>query len=258
MPLVNSKKEVFAASLLAIGLAAVLGTISYGFFAEAPPNARIDVFSKKNGAASNSFLPSDQVSLEAQISYRNASIAGAPVTFQVKTPNNTDFLSQTVLTDSLGTANITFQIPWPSDLSIGTWQATAATEIYGQTLNYTSNFDCGLLAPVVDVYTQRGGHGPNESGGTFSLNENETVFIYAEIRDELNHTVGPYNVGFEAKQRDLNIDIFGSGLTNASGIASFRGIRPNPDYAGIYEVYVSANYNGTVLLDTLTFTTQRP
>lgn len=259
VPLVNSKKEVLAASLLAIGLAAVLGTISYGFFAEAPPNARIDIFSKKNGAASNSFLPSDQVSLEAQISYKNASIAGAPVTFEVKTPNNTDFLSQTALTNSLGTANITFQIPWPSNLSVGTWQATATTQIYGQTLNHTADFDCGLLAPVVDVYTQKGGHGPNESGGTFSLNE--TVFVYAEIRDELNHTVASYPnpVGFEVKQPYLKIDIFRSGSINESGIASMSpGIRPDRVYIGTYEVYVSVDYNGTVLLDTLTFTTQQP
>jgi hypothetical protein len=252
---VNSKKEVCAASLLAIGLAAVLGTISYGFFAEAPPNARIDVFSKKNGAASNSFLPSDQVSLEAQISYRNASRAGAPVTFEVKTPNNTDFLSQTVLTDSLGTANITFQIPWPSDLSLGTWQTTATTQIYGQTLNCTTNFDCGLLPPVIDVYTQEGGYGPNEPGGTFSLNE--TVSLYVEVRDQLNQTVPYQLVAFEVKQYKGTYDSFRSITTDASGMAYLpHRVYPDPANAGTYEVYVSDNYNGTILLDTLTFTQQ--
>jgi hypothetical protein len=60
---VNSKREVFAASLLAIALATGLGTVSYGFFAQAPPNVRIDVFSMKDGATSASFLPNDTVSL---------------------------------------------------------------------------------------------------------------------------------------------------------------------------------------------------
>lgn len=366
----NSKKEVFAASLLAIALAAGLGTISYGLFAESPPsqklesrldiytlkggigvnvssgtfepfdivpvfayltqggvpvkssevtftimppngtemvktaltndtgvaetdlsflppegdvigtwqilanasanneavdatltlqckseNARIDVFSRRNGAASNSFLPLDEVFLEAQVSYKNASIAGAPVTFEVKTPNNTEFLSQTVPTDSLGTANVTFQIPSPSDPSLGTWQTQATSEIYGQALNATTNFECKLLLPVIDVYTQKGGEGPNIPGGTFALNE--TVLLYVEVRDQLNHTI-PYElVAFEVKQRDVSIDIARSGTTNASGIAY---ITYDPAYAGIYEVYVSAVApdNGAILLDTLTFTAQQP
>ena len=366
----NSKKEVFAASLLAIALAAGLGTISYGLFAEAPPamkpqstldvytlkggiginvsggtfepydnasvyayltqggvevrnsqvtftimepngtemirtaftndsgiaetvlsflpsegnvigtwqmlanasvnneavndmltlqckseNARIDVFSRRNGATGTSFLPSDQVFLEAQVSYRNASIAGAPVTFEVETPNNTDFLSQTVPTDSLGTANVTFQIPWPSDLSIGTWQTRATTEIYEQTLNATTSFECNLLPPIIDVYTQKGGYGPNTPGGTFAFDE--TVLLYAEIRDELNHTVPDQLVGFEVKQYDGSLHNLNVQQTNASGIAywTYR-VPPDPAYAGTYEVYVSASYNGILLLDSLTFTQQ--
>jgi len=251
---VTSKKEVFAASLLAIALAAGLGTISLGFFAEAPPNARIDVFSKKNGATSISFLPLDQVLFEAQISNRNASIAGAPVTFDVKTPNNTDFLLKTVSTDTLGTANVTFQIPWPSNFSLGTWQMQAATEIYGQALNATTNFECALLPPTIDVYTQKSGYGPNTPDGTFALNE--TIFLYVEIRDQLNHTVPYQLVAFEVKDyAGGGFDHLNVQTTNASGIAYvMHPIPPGEAYAGTYEVFVSAKYNGIILLDTLTFT----
>jgi hypothetical protein len=252
---VNPKKELFAASLLAIALAAGLGTISSGLFAEAPPNVRIDVFSKRNGAASTSFLPSDQVLLEAQVSHKNASIAGAPVTFEVKTPNSTDFLLQTVPTDHLGTANITFQIPWPSGLSLGTWQTQVASEIYGQTLNATTNFECRLLPPVIDVYTQKGGYGPNMADGTFALNE--TISLYAEIRDQVNHTVPNQLVAFEVRQYEGSFDHLNIQTTNASGIASItHPIPPGPAYAGTYEAYVSAKYNGIILIDTLTFTQQ--
>jgi len=253
---VNPKKELLAASLLAIALAAGLGTISYGFFAEAPPNARIDVFSYKNGAASDSFLPSDNVSLEARLSCKNASIAGVPVTFEVKTPNGTNFLSQRVLTDSLGTANVTFQIP--SEISLGTWQIQAASEVYGQALNATTNFECETLPPVIDVFTQKGGYGPNTQGGTFALNE--TLILNAEVRDELNQTVGNQLVAFEVEKYNAT-DVylyFGTNVTNATGIASVQSrIPPDPSYVGIYEVYVSVDYNGTVLLDTLTFTVQQ-
>jgi hypothetical protein len=369
---VNSKKEVFVASLLAIVLAAGLGTISYGLFAETPPtaklesvldvysqkggiginisggtfepfdnasvyayltqggaevnnsevtftitepngtgmvrtaltdysgiaetllsflpfeghqigtwqiianatvnnegvddmltlqckseNARIDVFSKRNGATSISFLPTDQILLEAQVSYSNASLAGAPVTFEVKTPNNTDFFShpQTVLTDNLGTANVTFQIPWPSNISLGTWQIQAASEIYEQPLNATTSFECTLLQPAIDVYTQKGGYGANLPGGTFALNE--TIFLYVEIRDELNHMLPNQTVALEVKQYEGSFDNVRVLTTNASGIATTTNpIPPDPAYAGIYVVYVTYKYNDEVLLDTLTFTQQ--
>jgi hypothetical protein len=223
-------------------------------------NARIDVFSRRNGAASNSFLPLDEVFLEAQVTYKNASIVGAPVTFEVKMPNNTEFLSQTIPTDSLGTANVTFQIPSPSDLSLGTWQAQTTSQIYGQALNATTNFDCELLLPVIDVYTQKGGYGPNGQGGNFVLNE--TVSLYAEVRNALNHTVRGILVGFEVRKYgvssgNVSVDYVRTQTANDSGIAYLaHSIFPDPAYAGTYVVYVSAEYEGILLLDTLTFTVQ--
>jgi hypothetical protein len=226
-----------------------------------PKNARIDLLSKSNGVASNSFLPSENVFLEAQVSYKNASIAGAPVTFEVKTPNNTDFspAQTTVLTDSLGTANVTFQIP-PPDLSLGTWQATATSEVYQQAVNATTSFECKILPLVIDVYSQKGGYGPNMPGGTFALND--TVSLYAEVRDALNHTAPNQLVGFEVKKYGVSIgnvtvDYVRTQTTNDSGIAYLaHSIFPDPAYTGTYEVYVSTEYDGIVLLDTLTFTVQ--
>ena len=212
-------------------------------------SARIDLFSERNGVPSISFLPNQTVLLEAQLSYKNASIAGTPVTFDATTPNDTDFPLPTVTTNSLGTANVTFLIPWPSDVSLGTWQVSVASEVYGQTLNATANLECSLLLPIIDVFTQKGGVGPNMPGGNFALKE--TVILYAEVRDELNQTVPSQAVAFEIRAPNGTDIAILANTTDSSGIANVRtGI---PPYVGTFEVFVSAQYYGIVLLDTLTF-----
>lgn len=222
-----------------------------------PENARINVFSARNGVPSNSFLPSDRVFLEAQVSYKNASIAGTPVLFEIKASNNVDFLSQRVSTDSQGTANLTFQIPWPSESSLGTWRITTMTEVYGQTVNATTSFRCTLLQPVIDVFTQKDGYGPNTPGGTFELNE--SVILYAQVRDELNQTVPNQLVAFQAKDPNRTDIAIRTQMTNLSGVANITvRIPPDSAYAGTYEVYVRVQYNELVLLDTLTFIARQP
>jgi hypothetical protein len=220
-------------------------------------SARIDLFSERNGVPSISFLPNETVLLEAQLSYRNASIAGTPVTFDVQTPNNTEFFyqPQAVTTNSDGTANVTFQIPWPSEAqstSLGTWQISAASEVYGQALNATANFECSLLLPIIDVYTQNGGVGPNMPGGNFVLNE--TVVLYAQVRDELNHTVPNQGVAFEIRAPNGTDIAILTNTTDSSGIANvIIRVPPDPAYIGTFEVYASTSYQDAVLLDTLTF-----
>ena len=256
---VNAKKELLATSLLAIALAVGLGTLSFGLFSGTPPNVQIDVFAEKNGATSLSFLPQDQVLLEARVSSNNASVAGALVSFEVESPNGTDFRVMKANTDSLGTANVTFQIPWPSILTsestweLGTWQTQATVEINGQKLYASTNFDCETLAPTIDVYTNKGGRGPNTPGGTF--NTNETVQLYAEVHDELNHTVPNWPVSFE-------ILIIGGGhyansvnTTDASGIVTITN-PINPSVAAKYEDVATASYEGIILTDVVTINVQ--
>jgi hypothetical protein len=215
-------------------------------------SAQIDLFSERNGVPSISFLPNETVLLEAQLSYRNASIAGTQVSFAATTSNDTEFLLQNVTTNSLGTANVTFRIPWPSDLSLGIWKVSAASEVYGQTLNATISFGCYLQPQVIDVFTQKGGAGPNAAGGNFALNE--TIVLYAEVQDELNQTVPNQVVGFYIKQPNGTDFAFLTQTTNSSGIVNvtFR-VPPDPAYVGTFEVYARAQYYGIVLLDTLTF-----
>ena len=261
---VNSKREVLAASLLAIALAAGLGTLSYGFFSQTPPNVRIDVFSMKNGAASASFLPSDQVSLEAQLSHDDASIAGAPVTFEAIMPNGTILPSKEVLTDKLGIANLTFNLtfsmPTPMTDSLGKWQAKASVTAYGQTVNATTYFYCQLITPMIDIFTPEGGRGQNMPGGTFTLNS--TVTFYAEIRDSLNQTVPNNLVAFEVKPLNPTSAWNWTAVvhtTNATGIATASTwIRADPLLVQTWEAYATTQYNDNILIDTLIFQTVMP
>ena len=253
----DSKKEVLAASILAISLALGLGTVSYSLFSQTPTptnqTARIDLFSESNGVPSISFLPNETVLLEAQLSYKNASIAGTPVTFDAITANGTEFPipTPTVTTNSLGTANVTFTIPWPSDVSLGIWQVSAASEVYGQALNATTSIEC-YVPPTIDVFTQNGGGGPNASGGNFTLNE--TVVLYAEVRDELNQPVPNQIVGFEIILPNGTNPVILARTTNSSGIANVTfPLPPDPAYLGTFEVYASTQYYGIELLGTLTF-----
>jgi hypothetical protein len=231
---------------------------TFEFYCEVQ-NARIDVFSKRNGVPSISFLPNDTVLLEAQLSYRNASVAGTPVTFDVRTPNGTEFSSfpKTVVTDSLGTANVTFRIPWLSDISSGIWQISATSQVYEQTLHASTSFGCFLLMPQIDLFTQKGGIGPGVPGGSFALNE--TVVLYAEVRDDLNQTVPNPSIAFSIKKPNGTPLALIVPTVDPSGIASyvFR-IPPDAEYVGTFEAYATANYQGQIVLsDSLTFTVKQ-
>jgi len=223
-----------------------------------PINSQIDVFSKKNGVASDSFLPQDEVFLEAHLSYKGVPLAATPVIFEIKTPNDTVLTQtpQTSSTDNTGTADTAFQIPWPSDASLGTWKITAMSTIFEQPINSTTNFTCNLLPPTIDVYTQKGGQGPNNLGGTFT--SNETVILYAQIRDALNRSASGELVAFEVKQYNGTIHYAREETTDDTGTASItQPISFDPANFGIYEVYVTVQYGGIILIDTLTFTAQQ-
>jgi hypothetical protein len=219
--------------------------------------ARLDLFSKKNGVASISFLPNDTVLLEAKLSFKNASIAGTPeyfVYFDVRTPDGKDFLNQNVTTNSLGEASITFQITAPSDPSQPIWQALAYSEVDGQIIQGTTSFGCFSLTPTIDVFTQKGGIGPNTPGGFYAINE--SVDLYAQVMNESGQGVPNQLIAFAVIGPNGTKPIYAdSVLTNSSGIASvsFR-IPPDSAYVGNYEAYANTRYQGQVALsDTLTF-----
>jgi hypothetical protein len=230
---------------------AVKGTLNFQCESQ---SALISVFSVKNGVPSISFLPNDTVLLEAEVSYKNASTAGIPVIFDVKTPNGNEFLSfpQNATTDTFGIANATFRIPWPSDLSPGIWQVNVTSQVYGQALHAGTSFGCFTTTPEIDLFTQKGGIGQGVPGGSFVLNE--TVDLYAEVRDELNQTVLNADIGFSVLRPDGARLAIVAEPVNSSGIACYPFRIPfNSAFVGTYQAYATANYEGLVLSDTLSF-----
>jgi|GEM_PF-1180357 len=214
--------------------------------------AQLTLYSKRDGVSSTMFLPNETVLLEAQASYRNVSMASLPINFIILNPFGNFSIEETVLTDTDGVANVTFQIPWPSDYSLGIWQATAQAEIYEKPLNTTISFECELLPVTIDVFTQQGGYGQNTPGGVFLVDD--TVYIGAQLRDQLNQTVPSWSVAFEVRA-PTNMSEYRTLWTDYTGTTGYS--HPYGDI-GTYIVYVTAKYyneDGTdvIVIDTLTF-----
>jgi hypothetical protein len=221
--------------------------------------AQLTLVRKRNGVPDTTFLPNETVLLEAKASYRNASLASFPINFTVLNPNGTALLTnEAVPADADGVANVTFQIPWPSNNSLGIWMATAQTEIYEQLLNVSVNIECKLLPVTIDVFTSKGGYGQNTPGGTYVAFN--TVPIYAQIKDQFNKTAPPgLFVGIELRN-PASESIPAFGYTNETGMTEY--IHPYRD-AGAYFVIVTATYvdaydNDVLVHDTLTFTIVEP
>ncbi len=199
----------------------------------------------RDSEQNTAFLPEDNATLTASLTYKTQPIEATNTTFEVKTPNSTIFLTESIPTDSSGTATIIFQIP--QNNSLGSWSVTVQSTAYGQLVTDTGTFECRLLPPVLDVFTQRGGYGPNEPSKPFA--PYEQVNIYAQVRDEFNKTIPYILIGFEIRADTTQ---FRSAQTNASGIAEINFTMPVS--FDIYVVHSTYAYSDTLLLnDTLTF-----
>jgi len=120
----------------------------------------------------------------------------------------------------------------------------------------------------IDAYTQRGGKGSNTPGGNFSIAQNDTVYIFAEVRNASNIPQGNRSISFEihwpanGSQNGSIYDV-GSSQTNASGIAEIETIplwHPRfkiQDPQGTWLVYVTISMDDQHLADTLTFSVQQ-
>ena len=119
-------------------------------------------------------------------------------------------------------------------------------------MNTSANSECYLAPRTLDVFTQKGGVGPNAPGGYFVLNE--SVVLSAEVRDELNQTVPDQVIGFYIRYPNQ------TGVSYPSAENEFFGnsepndpIPPDAAFVGTFEVYARAAYQDIVLLDAVTF-----
>jgi hypothetical protein len=227
-------------------------TLSFECYAT---DLQLSVHTEKDGLTTAVFVPTDNVSVVALLTYKDTPVADAQVDFEVSLPNGTVFLTQSLATDSYGIATVKFQIPWPSNDVLGDWRATVQSEVFKQHLIASSDFECQLLPMVIDVFTDTGGRGQNVPDGTFMLND--TVYLYAEIRDALNATMADKVVGLTVEKQDGMKFLGVVAPTNASGIAMFTFHIPlDPSLIGTMLVIARAEFNDTLIMDSLTFTVQ--
>ena len=123
-------------------------------------------------------------------------------------------------------------------------------------------------AATLDAFTQLGWKGPSESGGNFSISQNETVYIYVEVTNASDIPQGGQFVSYEihwpanGSQHGTVYNI-GTSITNASGVAviwqipllALQNQGRNPQ--GMWLVYVTASIDDQPLSDTLTFFVQQ-
>jgi hypothetical protein len=120
----------------------------------------------------------------------------------------------------------------------------------------------------IDAYTQRGGKGSNTAGGNFFISQNDTVYIYAEVRNASNVPQGSRLIAYEihwpanGSQNGITYGAPQTAVTNASGIAEIARIPiwalqvQGRDPRGNWLVYVTTSIDDQVVVDTLTFSVQ--
>ena len=215
-------------------------------------NLQLSVHAEKDNLTTAVFVPTDNVSIVAFLTHEDMPITDAQADFEVWLPNSTIFMTKSLMTGPSGVVTVRFQIPWPSNSVLGDWHVTVQSEVYGQHLIVSSDFECQLLPMVIDVFTNKGGRGQNVPDGTFMLND--TVYLYAEIRDALNATMVDKLVGFTVEKQDGMSFLGVVAPTNASGIATFMFHIPlDPSLIGTMLVIARAEFNDTLIVDTLTF-----
>jgi hypothetical protein len=108
---------------------------------------------------------------------------------------------------------------------------------------------------TLDVFTQRGGEGPNVNSDAFYLGE--TVWLYAKATDNYGWPIQQLAVTFYASNNyGQAFDLYGT--TNSSGIAETHFGLPYPDpdhWAGNWTVVASAN---NLASDTVAFSVYAP
>jgi hypothetical protein len=262
--------DVFKASVLAVVTAILLGAATYVLSPqiETAPRlvATIDAYTERGGygpSIVSSFYPyNENVSIFAKVKdTANKPVAHATVTFDVHGPpgSNITLPPQTAETNSSGVAvaNITapYQIAQPATV-LGIWTAVATTEIADTQI--VDSFVFEVKAPpsardtrFIDVYTNRGGNGPNTSSQSYL--RNETVNIYARVSNGTNPVEGS-SVVFAAYWPTDELILLTSPHSNASGIATqtFR-IPQVAESIGEWRVVVTVRINDQVFIDALTF-----
>jgi len=246
--------------MLGIGL----GFASYSFVAETPqkPVMRaLDLYTQQAGLGINqsggTFGPGTFVQLFAYLTADGFPIIQNEVTFTASDPDGNE-TAESALTDDSGIAKINLTLP-ARESALGNWTVTAAAQVESETLSDSMTFECRIAStPIVtvktlDVYTQRGGLGINESSGTFEQEETVQLFAYLTVGGSpTNLTEVVFTVRNPSGDETTE-----SALTDVSGKANINLTLPSEDSAiGSWTISAAAHVENETVSDLMVFECQ--
>lgn len=269
------RTDILKASILAVLAASLLGATTY-FVSEQiakeehKPTFTLDAFTPEGGQGStimsSSYFSNESVSIYALVrDASNLPVTNTSVVFQIAGPPNSYHnvtFEKTMVTNASGIAAINITVPPEQDhpeTVIGIWSVVATAQVESGK-QIVDSFIFGIEqppSPFIDIYTDRGGQGPNIPSQPYHSGENVT--LYARISDGSNPVVG-YLVAFSVfkfvENGITNTTILvRTGQTDASGIASiFFALHPEPAISvGRWQVLTKVMIRDQVCVDTLTF-----
>jgi len=257
----NLSREVVIAAFLAIMLGIGLGFASYSFIAETPrkPVVRtLDLYTQRGGLGAGGFggifEQNETVQLSAYLTADSLPINQTEVTFTITNARKVETVD-TAVTDSSGNAKLGFKLP-TDESALGNWSVTAVARVENETLSDSLVFMCRIASlPIVtvralDVYTQRGGLGINESGGIFEQEEVVQLFAYLTANGSPINTT---EVVFTARNPDGN-ETAESALTDISGKAKINLTLPSDASAvGNWSILAIAHVDNETISDSMIF-----
>lgn len=268
--LTELRNDIFKATILAVLTASLLSASTYvlstQIAVELPkPGQTLDVYTEKGGVGPNVvssfYLSSEKITLFANVSDTSkVPSAEAQVNFTIQGPPNAYqniTIVETAKTNSSGMAVATVLIPYSAEhpeTAIGIWSTSATVETTEGPIIDALAFEVKPPPePSVDVYTDRGGKGPNTPSQPY--NPGNLVHLYAEVSNG-TAPIGNLDVAFAAYgPTNETIPYLTVQRSNASGIAeaSFR-IPFEPKMSiGPWQVIVTVKIDDQVFIDALVF-----
>lgn len=185
---------------------------------------KIDLFTQKEPYSgqgidqpSDAFSPQEEVTLYANVTYRDYGVPNKPVLFDINGPYNpieNVSLSGTRFTNESGIAKMSFRVPWPAEnaetIVFGTWTAIANVDIAEEIVQDILTFKVGWIVEILSIETVGRDFQPETrfaKGGELGVKlhlknialTSRTVTIAINVRDKLNVIVNSKEI------RDLEI-----------------------------------------------------
>lgn len=237
-------------------LEAIIITLLFASFSRVSAAApSIDLYNQRGGVGPNQpsaeFSPGDQVILYAFVTYNDTPVEDKLVAFEVYDAGGATVLDRTVQTNALGLAQTNFTLPITCNLNqrvIGEWSAIAVVEVAEIIVNDEMTFR--VTGAMIDLYTQRGGQGPNMPSDAYA--PQEEVILYAHVSFDCSPLEGKL-VGFEVRDANGTCVTYKSALTNSSGDATVSFRIPSMPAFGTWNATATVEVLEKTISDSLTF-----